>query len=88
MDDVIKLAVELASLTAEDWLRRGEHVRNIEQGKAFWTQDESSSSMLAVTVMTVLMIAPIHLVVTRKDRHVEMISMGIFPVLPLYNRPM
>jgi hypothetical protein len=32
MDDVIKLANQkLASLTAEDWQRRGEHVRNIQQ---------------------------------------------------------
>jgi hypothetical protein len=43
--------------------------------------------MLAVAVMTVLMIAPIHLVVTSNDRHVEMISMRIMPVMPLYNRP-
>jgi hypothetical protein len=42
--------------------------------------------MLAVTVMTVLMTAPINLVVTKKDSHME-ISMGLLPVLPLYNRP-
>jgi hypothetical protein len=43
--------------------------------------------MLAVTVMTVLMIAPIRLVMTRKDRCMKMISMRILPASPLYNTP-
>jgi hypothetical protein len=33
------------------------------------------------------LIASIHLVVTRKDRHMERISMRILLVLPLYNKP-
>jgi hypothetical protein len=36
--------------------------------------------------VVIVMIAPINLVVTRKDRHVEVISMQTLLVLPLENR--